>query len=88
MRLNYQSLWVELPYSAVQILDIKMSAGINCHAHLLVSAICEEEELLNYIDQPVEYEKIQAGYRKNKKFLFLLAAYWKQGLFTREGRRS
>ena len=88
MRLNYQSLWVELPHSAVQILDIKMSAGINCHAHLLVSAICEEEELLNYIDQPVEYEKIQAGYRKNKKVPFLLAAYWKQGVFTREGRRS
>ncbi len=86
MRLNYQSLWVELPYSAVQILDIKMSAGINCHAHLLVSAICEEEELLNYIDQPVEYEKIQAGYRKNKKVPFFVGRILETGVVYERGQ--
>lgn len=32
MRKVYQSIWVELPYSVVQILDIKMNSGMNCHA--------------------------------------------------------
>ena len=41
MRKVYQSIWVELPYSVVQILDIKMNSGMNCHANLQIVAICE-----------------------------------------------
>lgn len=86
MRKVYQSIWVELPYSVVQILDIKMNSGMNCHANLQIVAICEDEERTKFINQPVEYEIIQAGYVEGEKKPFLSVVSWKQVLSMKTGR--
>ncbi len=68
MRKVYQSVWAELPYSVVQILDVRMSAGMNCHACLQIAAICEDSERQRFASQLVEHETIKGGYREGGLF--------------------
>ena len=83
MRKVYQSIWVELPYSVVQILDIKMNSGMNCHANLQIVAICEDEERTKFINQPVEYKQDMWRVKKSR---FLSVVSWKQVLSMKTGR--
>ncbi len=62
MRKTYQSIWIELPYAVIQITDVRMTEGMNCHACLQVTAICEDDRESDVLNQPAEREKIQAGH--------------------------
>lgn len=67
MRKIYQSIWIELPYPVIQIMDVKMTEGMNCHACLQVTAICEEDKRNDVLNQPAEREKIRAGHIEEHK---------------------
>ena len=88
MRKVYQSIWVELPYSVVQILDIKMNSGMNCHANLQIVAICEDEERTKFINQPVEYEIIQAGYVEGEKKPFFIGRVMEASIVYENGQMA
>ncbi len=62
MRKTYQSIWIELPYAVIQITDVRMTEGMNCHACLRITAICEDDKQNDVLNQPAEGEKIQAGH--------------------------
>ena len=66
MKKIYQSIWVELPYSFVQIVDVNMTEGVNCHACMRVTAICEDEKQDEFLNRSVEHETVQAGYVKDE----------------------
>lgn len=88
MRKIYQSIWIEIPYSIVQILDIKMTAGMNCHASLQVVAICEDEERNQFINQPLEHAIIQAGYRECEKEPFFTGRVMEAGIAYENGQMT
>lgn len=64
MRNIYQSIWIESPYSIVQVMDVKMTEGMNSHTCLQITAICTDNEQNEFLNRPVEHEIVQAGHIK------------------------
>ena len=64
MKQIYQSIWIELPYPVVQVVDVNMTEGMNCHACMQITAICEDEKQEELLNQSVEHKIVQAGFLK------------------------
>lgn len=70
MRIVYQSIYIELPYPVVQIIDVKKQEGLNQHACLQITAVIEDEKAEEYVFQMVEGQKIKAGFDNENNSVF------------------
>ena len=61
---------------------------MNCHASLQVVAICEDEERQKFINQPMEHEIIQAGYRECEKEPFFTGRVMEAGIAYENGQMT
>ena len=51
MKIIYQSIWIELPYPVVTIVDFRSSESLNAHAEIALEAVIEEEKAAECLNQ-------------------------------------
>ncbi|MFR1351660.1 MAG: DUF6531 domain-containing protein [[Clostridium] symbiosum] len=65
MKIIYQSIWIELPYPVVTIVDFRSSESLNAHAEIALEAVIEEEKAAECLNQNAENQTIKAGVMEN-----------------------
>ena len=61
MKIIYQSIWIELPYPVVTIVDFRSSESLNAHAEIALEAVIEEEKAAECLNQNAENQTIKAS---------------------------
>lgn len=59
MKIIYQSIWIELPYPVVTIVDFRSSESLNAHAEIALEAVIEEEKAAECLNQNAENQTHQ-----------------------------
>ena len=62
MKSIYQTIWVEMPYEAVQITEVTVRQAFNSHACLRLAAVVAQEGRDGAMELAAERETVRAGF--------------------------
>ena len=71
MKVTYQSLYLELPYSVVEVVEVTRQEGLNRHACLSVTAVIGDEGIEEYLYQGRKGSRSRQDMRKRRDLSFL-----------------